>query len=225
MSDGSSYADILILALIAGFILLRLRSVLGDKVGHDSPSYFNKIAASKPPQPEPIVQLDEKSIKLRPRDEDPYLVSVDDKDIVAAINGMKDKDPQFTATAFLQGARMAYEMVFDAFAKGDRKTLSMLLSDDLLKTFSAELDAREKSADKAETTLVSVKAKDITEASLRGSVATIKVMFESEQISLVRNSDGEIIQGDASHSDQVMEDWVFERNMTSKNPNWKIIET
>jgi predicted lipid-binding transport protein (Tim44 family) len=225
MSDGSNYADLIILALIAGFILLRLRSVLGDKVGNDNPSYFNKVVPSKAPQAEPIVQLDEKSTKLRVREEDPYMTTVSDKDLLATVDAIKDKDPQFTATAFLQGAKMAYEMVFDAFDKGDRKTLAMLLSDDLMKTFSKELDEREKSAHKSETTLVSVKAKDITEASLKGSVASFKVLFESEQISVVRDSDGKITEGDASKVDLIVEDWVFERNTTSKNPNWKIIET
>ena len=226
MSDGSSYADILILALIAGFILLRLRSVLGDKVGNDNPSYFNKPQVSEPVKAEPIVQLDEKTLRTRPREEeDPYLTTVKDGSIVAALEEMKEKDPQFTATAFLQGAKMAYEMVFDAFAKGDKKTLSMLLSSELFDTFAREIDSRDGSEQKADTTLVSVTAKSISEASVNGSVARIKVVFDSEQITVVRNDKGDIIEGSPSDVTQVEEDWLFERNVTSKNPNWKVIET
>jgi predicted lipid-binding transport protein (Tim44 family) len=226
MSDGSSYADILILALIAGFILLRLRSVLGDKIGNDNPSYFNKPQASEPVKAEPIVQLDEKSLRPRLREEeDPYLASLSDSAMTAALEEMKEKDPQFTATAFLQGAKMAYEMVFDAFAKGDKKTLSMLLSSELYDTFAREIDSRDGSAQKADTTLVSVTAKSISEASVNGSIARIKVVFDSEQITVVRNDNGEIIEGNPSDVTQVEEDWVFERNVTSKNPNWKVIET
>jgi len=225
MSDGSSYADLVILALIAVFILLRLRSVLGDKMGNDSPSYFNKIIPSNTPQPTPIVQVDEKSLKPKARDEDPYLLTLKDKDIAATIEQMGEKDPQFTATAFLQGAKMAYEMVFDAFAKGDRKTLAMLLSDELMEHFSKELDARQNAENKTETTLVSVKAKDITAASLSGSTARLSVSFESEQVIVVKNSKGEIVEGDASELHEAKEEWVFERNVTSKNPNWRVVET
>lgn len=225
MSDASSYADIIILALIAVFILLRLRSVLGDKVGNDSPNYFNKVKPAEQPQRETIVKLDERPLKVRLKEEDPYLASLKDKELVAALEEMREKDPQFTATAFLDGAKMAYEMVFDAFAKGDRKTLTMLLSDDTLATFTKELDARENDENNTETTLVSVKAKGITSASLKGSVARISVDFASEQIVIVRNGDGEIIEGNASEVEDVEDNWVFERNVTSKNPNWKIIET
>jgi predicted lipid-binding transport protein (Tim44 family) len=145
--------------------------------------------------------------------------------MTAALEEMKEKDPQFTATAFLQGAKMAYEMVFDAFAKGDKKTLSMLLSSELYDTFAREIDSRDGSAQKADTTLVSVTAKSISEASVNGSIARIKVVFDSEQITVVRNDNGEIIEGNPSDVTQVEEDWVFERNVTSKNPNWKVIET
>ena len=222
MSDASSYADILILALIAGFILLRLRSVLGDKVGNDSPSYFNKPQASEPAKQDPIVQLDEKSLRprLREEEEDPYLASLGDAPIVAALEEMKQKDPQFTATAFLQGAKMAYEMVFDAFAKGDKKTLAMLLSPELLDTFTREIDSRDASDLKADTTLVSVSAKSISEATITGSVARVKEVFD-----VVRNAKGDIVEGNPSEVEQSEEDWLFERNLTSKNPNWKVIET
>jgi predicted lipid-binding transport protein (Tim44 family) len=225
MSDSSSYADIIILALIAVFILLRLRSVLGDKVGHDSPNYFNKIKQAEAPQRETIVKLEDKPLKVRIKEDDPYLASLKDKELVATLETMHEKDPQFTATAFLEGAKMAYEMVFDAFAKGDRKTLEVLLSDDILATFSKELEARESEDNKTETTLISVKAKGITQASLNGSVARISVDFASEQIVVVRNSDGDIVEGSASEVEDVEDNWVFERNVTSKNPNWKIIET
>ncbi len=225
MSDGSSYADLVILALIAGFILLRLRSVLGDKVGNDNPSYFNKIIPSASQAPAAIVQLDEKSLRPKTREEDPYLMGIKDSALAESIEQMREKDPQFTATAFLQGAKMAYEMVFDAFAKGDRKTLSMLLADDIAAQFAKEIDAREAAENKTETTLVSVKAKDITAASVTGSIARITVVFESEQVIVTRSSKGEVVGGDLSELHEAQEDWVFERNMTSKNPNWKIIET
>lgn len=230
MSDGSSYADLVILGLLAVFILLRLRSILGDKVGNDGSDYFKKmlpptVKQQAPAQEEPIVQLEEKSFKVKFKDEDPYLSSLKDKQVADVIESIKEKDLQFTATAFLQGAKLAYEMVFDAFAKGDRKTLGMLLSEATFAAFSKELDARETSENKTETTLVSVVPKDIISASLNGSVARLTVKFDSEHITVVRDAKGGIVEGDPSELQIVDDQWVFERDITSKNPNWKIIET
>jgi predicted lipid-binding transport protein (Tim44 family) len=230
MSDGSSYADLVILGLLAVFILLRLRSILGDKVGHDGTDYFKKMlppAAKQQAQAqeEPIVQLDEKSFKVKFKDEDPYLTSLKNSQVANTLESIKEKDLQFSATAFLQGAKLAYEMVFDAFAKGDRKTLGMLLSEATFAAFSNELDSREAAEHKMETMLVSVVPKDIVAASLNGSVARLTVKFDSEHITVVRDSKGGIVEGDPSELNIVDDQWVFERDVTSKNPNWKIIET
>jgi len=230
MSDGNSYADIIILALIAGFILLRLRSILGNKIGNDHPSYFNKPIVTTIEKQEPIVKLDEKSLKPKLREEpDPYLMGLTDSALAATINTIKAKDPSYTATHFMQGAKGAFEMVFDAFAKGDTATLKMLLSDALFQTFSKEIAARETNEQsegkKTESTLVSVQAKDITQATLTGNVARLTVHFASEQVTVVRGEKGEIIEGNPSEIHHVEDQWIFERDVTSKNPNWKVIET
>ena len=144
MSEGIPYADIIILALIAGFILLRLRSVLGDKMGNDNPSYFNKQPLALSDKQEPIVQLDEKSLKPKVREEpDSYMATLPGGAIADTIAAIKAKDPQFTATHFLQGAKGAFEMVFDAFAKGDKQTLKLLLSDATFQHFSKDITPRE----------------------------------------------------------------------------------
>ncbi len=226
MSEGLPYADIIILALIAGFILLRLRSILGDKSGNDNPGYFTKVKLPLSGQQEPVVQLDEKSLKLKSREEaDPYLQALAQGPIADTLETLKTKDPIFTATGFLQGARMAYEMVFDAFAKGDKQTLSMLLAPPIYLHFNQDIDTRETSALKTETTLVSVKAQDITQASLDKNVARLAVRFISEQVTLTRNISGDILEGNPSEWHHVEDEWIFERDITSKNPNWKIIET
>jgi len=223
MSEGIPYADIVILALVAGFILLRLRSVLGTKIGNDNPSYFNRPVAQD--KQEPIVQLDEKSLKPKREEPDNYLAKLDNVPLVDAIHTIKVKDPQFTATRFLEGAKGAFEMVFDAFAKGDKQTLKMLLSDTIFQEFGKEIAEREGHDEKTETTLVSVEAKDITHAELVSNMAHITVLFLSEQVTVVRNAEGAIIEGDPSEINHVEDRWVFERDVASKNPNWKIIET
>jgi predicted lipid-binding transport protein (Tim44 family) len=224
--DSFPYADIVILALVAGFILLRLRGVLGQKDGNDTPQFFKRDQENKDTAKEPIVLLGGKSSKAKPADEaDTYLYTLKDDQIAATIADIKKLDPSFSATGFLAGARIAYEMVFDAFAKGDRNTLEMLLDKPIYDTFVNEIEAREKSAEKTEITLVSAKAREIAQAGLSGNIARLAVQFDSEQVSLVKNAAGEIIQGNASDLHIMDDEWVFERDVTSKSPNWKIIET
>ncbi len=225
MSDGMPYADIVIMALVAGFILLRLRSVLGDKIGNDKPSYFNKPV--QPERKDTIVQLDDKTLKpkLRQQEPDPYMAGMKDEQILGVIAAIKLRDPEFTATHFLEGAKGAYEMVFDAFSRGDRDTLKFLLDSRVFQQFSDALSEVEKMDGKNETTLISAKAQDITHAELTGTVARLTVHIHSEQVHVTRDAKGEIVGGDASLIHSIDDDWSFERDVTSKNPNWKVVET
>ena len=223
--EAIPYADIIILALIAGFILLRLRSILGDKTGADRLDYFTG-GVSTPDQKEPIVQLDEKSLKPKLRDEpDAYLLGLNGGTVADVLNAIKDKDPQFTATHFLEGARSAFEMVFDAFAKGDKQTLKMLLSETVAQEFLEGIATRETLETQEEHTLISVNAKDISNATLMDNTAHLTVHFISEQVTVGRNKAGEIVAGNASDIHEVSDYWTFERDVTSKSPNWKVIET
>lgn len=225
MSEGIPYADIVIMALVAGFILLRLRSVLGQKIGNDSPDFLKKnIEPAR--DDEPVVKLADKA-RAMPREraeEDIYLQGLKDGDIAKTLRAIKEKDEGFSATQFLQGAKMAFEMIFEGFAKGDKAPLKMLLSEELYKHFESEIDARVNSGNKTETTLVSVKAEDISRAILDKNAARLNVRFTSEQITVVRDTDGKIIEGDPSDVNEVADEWTFERDITSKNPNWKVID-
>lgn len=226
MSEGLPYADIIIIALIAGFILLRLRSVLGDKTGHDNPQFFMREMNKAQENKEKIVPFSENPIHIKPKkEEDPYLEKIGDEAIVQALKEIKNKDPFFNTTQFLNGAKAAFEMVFDAFVKSDRETLKMLLSKTIYDDFIAEMEKRDSEENKTETTLVAVLSRDIVGAECVGKVAHVTAKFVSEQVTVVRNPKGEIIDGDASQTEHVENEWVFERDTGSKNPNWKIIET
>ena len=195
-------------------------------MGNDSPGYFSKPMTVITDKLEPVVQLDEKSLKPKARDEqDNYMATVTDTAIIDGINAIKAKDPQFTASHFLMGAKGAFEMVFDAFAKGDVQTLKLLMSDALFEQFGKAIAERDAKETRTETTLVSVQAKDIIRAELNNMVARLTVHFTSEQVSVERNKAGEMVGGDASDIRHAEDHWVFERDITSKNPNWKIIET
>lgn len=225
MNNAVPYADIIILALIAGFILLRLRNVLGQKTGQEDEDFLRRLKPVNQVQ-EPVVQITDKSIKNKHKEEsDSYISLISDKAVLAVITEIKAKDPHFTATRFLDGARMAFEMVHEAFVKGDKQTLSMLLSEPLYKDFTAEIETRSSQERRTETTLVSIISKDIAGASLSGTLARITVKFISEQIAVVRNAKGDIVEGNPSEAQHVEDEWVFERDIASKNPNWKIIET
>jgi predicted lipid-binding transport protein (Tim44 family) len=226
MSEGIPYADIVIMALVAGFILLRLRSVLGHKVGHDTSELIKRQRPQETGLNEPVVQAQERPAKSRFRDEPSEdLAAVAEASAAQGLLAIKARDSQFSATSFLQGAKAAFEMVLDAFAKNDQKTLKMLLSDELYKEVAADLDSRAKEEQRMETTLVSVQARKITSASLEQNRARIKVKFASEQIAIVRDKAGKIVEGDVSDIQPVEDEWMFERDVTAKNPNWKIIET
>jgi len=226
MSDGIAYSDIIILALIAGFILLRLRSILGSKTDDDAGGYLNRVLPVSLKPREPIIQLDEKSLRSKTQENaDSYIEGLEAGPVADSLRAIKAKDAQFNAAQFLQGAKMAFEMVFDAFAKGDKKTLSLLMSDAIFQHFAKEIDARAALAQKTENTLVSVKADAITDAALNGSVARLGVHFASEQVIVTRDSGGTIVEGNPSDLHHVEDHWLFERDVTSKNPNWKIIET
>lgn len=225
MSEEFPYADIIIMALIAGFILLRLRSILGQKHDNERPDFFQP-RASVEQNKEPIIQLSEKSLKARPRiEQDPYSATLSEGGILQTINEIKTKDPLFNASSFIEGAKMAFEMVFDAFVKGDKQTLANLLSTEIYNDFVRDIEDREKQENRSETTLLSVKAREISRAKLDKNTAQIAVCFESEQVTIERGKNGEITGGDPSDVHHVNDEWVFERDVTSKNPNWKIIET
>lgn len=228
MSEEFPYADIILMALIVGFILLRLRSILGQKGEGEPPDFLQQPKVKLPVESETVVLLSEinKLVKPRPQvDMDPYVATLSDASVVQAINDIKAKDPLFNATSFMDGAKMAFEMVFDAFVKGDKQTLSMLLSQEICNDFARSIEDREKQDRRQETTLLSVQAKEMKRAKLDRNMAQIAVSFESEQVTVERDKAGEIVGGDPSDVQHVHDEWVFERDVTSKNPNWKIIET
>lgn len=226
MSQGIPYADIVILALVAGFIILRLRSVLGTKSDDDEMRISKKMSMSTYTQPaDPIVQLDVKHARPKASDmPDPLMDTVKDESKLSALSAIKAIDMSFTLTDFAEGARRAFEMVFDAFTKGDKPTLKMLLSDELYQTFCKEIDARMGEVHQ-ETTLVSVSIKEVDQVQLDKQIARIGLEFASEQVTVERNAHGEVVGGDASLITHVDDIWVFERDLSSKSPNWKIIET
>ncbi|MBN8532421.1 MAG: Tim44 domain-containing protein [Alphaproteobacteria bacterium] len=211
--------DIILFAAIAGFIAWRLKSVLGKRIGHEIP----------PPEirREPIAQQ-EKIIHLPGhREEEQEVIAppspqeLGDPQFAKTVMAMQALDRQFSAKKFLQGARTAFEMVLEALNKTDKKTLRMLVSEEVYQDFSSVMEHQ--GEEREERTLVSLEDARITEAQLKGTVATLTVSFVSEQIVVVRSRDGTIVRGDPGKIDKVLDQWTFERNLSSSNPNWKLV--
>lgn len=207
--------DLIILALIAGFIIYRLYTTLGEKTGYKGEKKngssnnvvdFNKKQSTKSSQQkaptEKIAQA------LRP-----------------AIQEITKNDPDFSLKNFTEGATVAFEMVLDAYAAGELKTLKNLLSTDVYKAFKSAIEERTKKGHTLENTLVRVEEVVVKSATLKANKAQLCVRYTTEQVPIVKDQEGEIIDGNPNQIDQVVDTWTFERSIKSRDPNWILIST
>jgi len=219
MDGGFSYGDIIVIGALAAFILLRYRAMLGEKNERDS---------TPRPKVVPLAEY-ERVVQLPPTR---ATVVVDKKEeankygsLAETFVKMRAIDREFSPDDFLAGARSAHEIIIEAYTKADRDTLKMLLSDALYKSFDGAITTEQAEGKRNETTLIAITKASIADAKLTGQVATMTVDFTSEQIHLVRNLAGDIVEGNPSEQVAVEERWVFTRNLSNSDPNWKIIET
>lgn len=220
-------ADIIILAAIAVFILLRLRSVLGHKIGQDTPPPMRDVTPREA-EGERVVQLAARQ-EVEPVIEMLEDVTLDDakwpEEMRRGIESIREHDRQFTMTEFLNGAKIAFEMVHDAFNKGDKDMLKGLMNREVFTLFKTEIENRQKLDTKQETTLVSIASAEPKEIDVEKSKARVTVRFVSEQIHVSRDKDNKVVQGSTSSIHNVQDEWTFERDLRSTNPNWTLIST
>lgn len=215
------FIDIIILAMIAAFLVFRLRNVLGKRTGHERPPQNpyggGESASSGGGEDENVVALPGTSA---PRDDIP-----DDAPAAEGLRAIRDADSSFSVQEFLEGGRAAFEMIVTSFANGDRDTLRPLLSDEVYDNFAGAIDTREANDETMEMTLVGIRETDVLEASMDGRVAFVTLKFVTEQIEVVRDKDGEVVSGDQSKVATVTDIWTFARNTRSRNPNWTLVAT
>jgi predicted lipid-binding transport protein (Tim44 family) len=220
MSDGFQYFDIIIFAMIAAFLVLRLRSVLGRRTGTEKPREFRPLGK---PVSDNVVSLPE---PVRPREDlapppsGPRAATPE-----AGLAQIRNADTKFDAAAFLQGARGAFEIIVNAFASGSTATLRPLLSDEVYERFGDAIRHRIAARETLETQLVAIKAAEIDEAELNGRTAFITVKFVSDQINVTRAADGKIVDGEPDHVIEKTDFWTFARNTRSQDPNWLLVAT
>lgn len=224
----------IIFLALAVFIFLRLRSVLGQRTGRERPPYDAYSARDRvkttgndnvvalpgrvtEPAAKPVVEAE-------PRDR--WIGVAEPGSVLATgLDAVHGADSSFDVQHFLTGSRAAYEMIVTAFAEGDRKTLKNLLSKEVYDGFDAAIREREAKGEQVETRFVSIDKADLIGAEMRGSVAHITVRFVSKLISVTRDRSGAVIDGNAEKVTDVTDVWTFARDVSSRDPNWKLVAT
>lgn len=234
MRDVFDIYTIIFLAL-AVFIFLRLRSVLGQRTGRERPPYdpySARDAVSPAPANDKVVTLPTRAPETAPKPVEEAAPAERWKDvaeagsaIAAGLDAIAAVDRSFDARQFLAGARSAYEMVVTAFAEGDRRTLKNLLSREVYDGFDGAIREREEHGYMAETKFVSIDKADLVSAEVRGRTAQVTVRFVSQIISVKRDRSGTVIDGSPDKVTEVTDVWTFARDLSSRDPNWKLVAT
>ena len=197
MSNQFGFIDIILLAMFAGFIILRLKNILGRKTGYQGKSMSRHF-----PRGVEVLKDIENNEAIK-RGE------VDDR----------------AKEQFLKGASIAYEQIVTSFAKGDKKVLKDLLGKDLYKDFSNVIDERKKNELKYETTFVTLKSSKVVEFKKIENIYKVTVNFISEIITCVKDKNDKIIEGNPDIIKTVNDVWKFKKNMWSQDPTWYLVDT
>ena len=223
----------IIFLALAVFIFLRLRSVLGQRTGRERPPY-DPFTAREPVRPagEKVVSLPNRATEASAKPVEPIEpgerwkgIAAAGSPVAAGLDAIAAADPNFDANHFATGARQAYEMIVTAFADGDRRTLRNLLSRDVAEGFEHAITERESRGETVESKFVSIDSADITAAELRARNAQITVRFVSQLVSVTRDKTGKVIDGNAEKVTDVTDVWTFARDLSSRDPNWKLVAT
>ncbi len=230
MSEGFQFLDIILFAMIAAFLVLRLRGVLGRRTGHQTRPRDNMTQPRKDSDAEgTVVELPDRAGTDRAGAEDAAGEESEDvsavEPLAAGLARIRAADPSFDPGAFRTGARVAFEMIVHAFATGDTGTLRTLLDKPVLENFQQAIADRLEAAETLETTLIGIKSAEILDASMRGRDAVLTLKFVSEQVNVTRDAEGNVIEGDPSHVAEVTDIWTFSRNTRSRDPNWRLTAT
>ena len=196
MSNSFGYLDIILLGMIAGFIILRLRSILGRKTGHETKVYPG---------------FDEKKFSIPKQDVEPQ------KQNFEILEGKDKKE-------FLKGAEIAYETILTSFANGDLIKLKSLLSPNMFSNFSEAIKARNKDNIKSEFTFIGVKESSVEKYEKIKDNLFATVKFVAEVISVKRDKENKIIKGNPDKIKFVSDNWKFTKNVNQKSPNWYLSE-
>ncbi len=219
MGGGFQFIDIILFALVAAFLILRLRSVLGRRDGHQGPP-------QDPFRPQPKKDVaDNEVVRLPERGEAGPTPADGSVSPQAGLTQIRIADPRFDDKEFVAGARVAFEMILTAYVGGDTSTLKPLLSPEVFANFSASIADRSAAGHVLETTLVGIQKTEVEDAAMVGRMAHVTVRFTSEQVTVTRNAAGEIVEGEPDRVTTVSDVWTFARDTRNPDPNWILVAT
>lgn len=237
MQNSFDMTTLLFVAL-AVFVAWKLRSVLGQKTGHEQPP-VDPFSRRENPAARTDQAADSKRdnvIRLPGAANDPVApaapaaerwtdIAPADSPIIAGIEAVIRQEPSFDPHAFLGGAKAAYETIVTAFARGDRKTLKGLLAKEVYEGFEQAITDREKRGEKAESSFVSIDKAEITGVDVKGKTGQVTIAFVSQLISVTRDAQGAVVDGSAEAVSEVNDIWTFSRQLGSRDPNWLLVAT
>ncbi|MEL6530917.1 MAG: Tim44/TimA family putative adaptor protein [Pseudomonadota bacterium] len=210
--------EIVLLAMVAAFLGLRLYSVLGRRAEHEEESVPQRPEDSKLP---PAVQQQAAPAPA------PRVTQIEGvmPAVERGIREIANADSKFDLPSFMEGAKGAYEMVLEAFWNGDRETLRELCDDDVFAGFDAAISSREEAGQTLDNSLVRIEETRIHSASLDGKLARIAVLFVADIAAVTRDQDGNVIAGSLDDAVESRDVWTFSRNVAARDPNWVLDET
>ncbi|QKV20705.1 Tim44/TimA family putative adaptor protein [Oricola thermophila] len=230
--EGSNLVT-LIFVVAAVFVFLQLRSVLGKRTGHERPPFDPYSGTGESPADKGAEAAEADNVITLPGRGEAKADAYREIDRFAplgskvndGLRAIRDASGDFDPASFLSGAKMAYEMIVMSFADGDRKTLRNLLSKEVYDGFAAALDEREAKGETVQSSFVGIDNADVTAAEMRDTEAFVTVRFISQLISVTRDREGTIVDGDPDAVVEVKDVWTFSRDTRSRDPNWRLVAT
>jgi predicted lipid-binding transport protein (Tim44 family) len=209
--------EIVLLAMIALFVGLRLYSVLGQRTGHEQQPVTRPEASADKPAVSTAPE-----IASNPAEPTGFAY---EQGASAGIRSIIAIDPAFDVARFVEGAQMAYRMVLEAYWKGDREELAFLTGDEVRAAFEAAIDEREAAGHVLDNRLVAIERAAVEDARVSGKVADIEVRFDAFVAAITRDKDGALVAGSMSDAVPSNDIWTFRRDLSKSDPNWRLVET
>ncbi len=223
---------------IAVMVFVRLYGVLGQKTGSERPPFRpadpregaddgsagNDNVIQLPRNPDAVTRdLPRPPVSTPAPEQAPD--TPPETSLAAALRAIMATERGFDVARFVDGAKVAYEMIVTAYAAGDRRTLKNLLSKEVFESFTGGIDDREKRGEKVEFTFVGIDKADLAEASVKSGKAEITVRFAAKVIQVTRTADGGIVEGDPARLTDLIDVWTFARDLGASDPNWRLVDT
>jgi predicted lipid-binding transport protein (Tim44 family) len=215
MNEGFAFFDIIIFAMLAGYLVFQLRRALGRRSDNQEPK-------SKPsPEQRPKHGETDNVVTIKPNKNK----KENQEETLGGLTELREKDPSFSDTDFIKGSKEAFSWIVEAFSKGEISKLEPLLSGPLFNGFKQAIEQREANQLSLETNVVSIKSAQIHNVTVKNDQVSITVEYVTDQIKSTRNSKDEIVDGDPDTIETVTDLWTFNRNIKSQNPNWTLVKT